>query len=191
MPTLTIGDCAFACRMRALGLALCGLPSPVSVWGGGSWVPTLSSRLFDPACFMSHFRLFAHWLGVVFEKFRGQRQLSEITSHRRQIESLMAHSVDGYATTIHCQERRYICSYQNWWIPNRVVRSYYVFATVQGTAPKPLVEACAMDRSFPPLLHSWMPPASQKEAAIEAYIDLLVERLEKGITTAMPNLPGL
>jgi len=105
--------------------------------------------------------------------------LVEITPARASIEAMAATSIDGFTTTIHCQERRYICRHKRWYVMNHVVYTYFVFATIQGNASPRLVDACGIERSFPKLLHSWMPSASQKEAAIEAYLDLVIERLRR------------
>lgn len=124
---------------------------------------------------------------ILLEKVRGPRNLQEITPSRAYIEAMTATSIYGVTTTIHCQERMYMCRYDRWFIPNRIVYTYYVFATVSGQASPRHIEACSMERSFPKLLHSWMPSASQKEAAIEAYLDLLVHRLE---TIGRPPVNG-
>ncbi len=124
---------------------------------------------------------------ILLEKIRGPRNLFEITTSRTNIEAMTATSIDGVTTTIHCQERKYLCRYDRWFILDRVVYTYFVFATVQGKATPHHIEACSMERSFPKLLHPWMPSASQKEAAIEAYLDLLVHRLESVKKTPTDN----
>lgn len=126
---------------------------------------------------MRHLRLLGQLLSQAIETVRGERQLTEITEARAQIESLVAYAVEGYTVTIHCQERKYKCAFSRWYIPNFVVNTYEVFATIAGKAPQVLIDACARDRTFPSLLHSWAAPQSQKEAAIEAFLDLLQARL--------------
>lgn len=119
------------------------------------------------------FALFVEW-------GRGPATFKEVTPPRTQIEALVGESTEGYSMTIHCQERLYQYQYTRWFVRNRVVSSYYVFATIVGRAPPAMVEACSMVRSFPKLMHPWMPAASQKEAAIEAYIDLLLTNVQNG-----------
>lgn len=119
------------------------------------------------------FALFVEW-------GRGPATFKEVTPARAQIEALVGESTDGYSITIHCQERLYQYHYARWFVRNRIVASYYVFATIVGRAPTAMIEASSMTRSFPKLLHPWMPSASQKEAAIEAYIDLLLANVQSG-----------
>lgn len=127
---------------------------------------------------MRYLGLLGQLISRIFETVRGERKLTEITEARAHIESLNAYATDGYRITIHCHERKYRCEFARWYIPNFVVNNFEVFATIAGTAPQVLVDACARERSFPSLLHTWSTPARQKEAAIEAYLDLLKDRLQ-------------
>lgn len=118
-------------------------------------------------------------LGAAIEWIKGPGEVQDTTAARGQLEALVGQSVSGYTLTIHCQERRHRYVYKNWYMPDRTIITYYVFATVSGQAPEVLVQACAMVRAFPKLLHPWCKPIRQKEAAIKAYIDLLLPQLPK------------
>lgn len=133
---------------------------------------------------MGYFRLLSQLLPKTIETIRGERSLTEITEARTQIESLVAYSVEGYTVTIHCQERKYRCDYKRWFVPSFVIKTYEVFATIAGKAPDVLIDACARDRTFPRLLNSWANSSSQKEAAIEAFLDLLHARLRYAQSTS-------
>jgi hypothetical protein len=127
---------------------------------------------------MQYFQALLAWWGGLVQTFFGPMVVMETTTARAQIESLVGYSISGYVTTIHCQERKFLCRYDRWYTPNKVVYSYTVFATVTGIAPKAIVEACSLEKSFPKLLHPWMSSAQQKEAAIGAYLDILIHRLQ-------------
>lgn len=127
---------------------------------------------------MYYLKLTLKLIAGIIEMIRGPRSLREITEPRTQLESLVGYSIEGYVTTIHCQERKYLCHYHRWPWFNKVVSTYFVFSTVTGSAPGSLVDACSMERSFPALLFSGSSNIRQKEAAIEAYIDLLIENLK-------------
>lgn len=131
-----------------------------------------------------------HCCSALYEAYLGPRSLTEITSPRANIEAMAATSIEGFTTTIHCQERQYLCRFERWYVRDHVVCSYFVFATIQGVASPRHIEACSMERSFPKLLHPWIPSASQKEAAIEAYLDLLLDRLQRGQETFVNTMPG-
>lgn len=127
---------------------------------------------------MRYLGLLGRLISRIFETVRGERKLTEITEARAHIESLVAYATDGYRITIHCHERKYLCEFSRWYIPDFVVLNYEVFATIAGSAPQVLIDACARERSFPRLLQSWSSSARQKEAAIEGFLDLLKDRLQ-------------
>lgn len=127
---------------------------------------------------MYHLRLFGRYLAKVIEDILGERIVSEVTQRRTKIESLVAYAVEGYTLTVHCKERKFLCTYDRWYIPNRLVTTYEVFATVAGQAPFPLIEAATDDRTFPKLLMTFAGSKNQKKAAIEAFIDLMREHLQ-------------
>lgn len=122
---------------------------------------------------MYYLRLIELLLARLLERVRGARTVTEITEIRSRLESLVAYASTDYTLTIHCKERKFQCEYLRWYIPNKIVTTYEVFATTAGRAPTSLIEACADGRTFPKLLHGWSSPRNQKEAAIEAFIDLI------------------
>jgi hypothetical protein len=122
---------------------------------------------------MYYLRLLGLLFSRLLEYVRGARTVTEITEIRSRLESLVAYASTDYTVTIHCKERKFKCDYTRWWIPNKIVTTYEVFATLAGRAPPALIEACADDRTFPKLLHNWSSRRHQKEAAIEAFVDLI------------------
>ena len=108
------------------------------------------------------------------ESLKGPKILFELPSKKNEIESLMGYSINGYTIKIHCLEKKYICRYRNWYISDKIKTVYHVYTTVSEDAPDILKKYCSVDRHFPRLLGYWMPSATQKEAAIEAYLDLII-----------------
>lgn len=117
--------------------------------------------------------------GSVIEIIRGPFTLTEINSENSDIESMIGHSIDGYTIKIYCQERNYLCKYRNWYILDRVKTVYHVFTEVSIDAPESLKVFCQRKRDFPKLLNGLMPSASQKEAAIRAYLDLIIQHFKE------------
>jgi len=116
-------------------------------------------------------------IAKLIEGVRGERTVFEITEPRATIESLVAYAVEGYNLTIHCRERKFLCKYSRWYVPDRILTTYDVFATVAGKAPTALMEAATDDRTFPMLLENYSSSRAQKEAAIEAFVDLMKDHL--------------
>jgi hypothetical protein len=123
--------------------------------------------------------LTAQLFASALELIKGPSNLSEIVSTKSEIESLMGHSVHDYTVNIHCHEKRYLCRYRRWYVPNQEKTVYHVYTVVSENTPRRLKELCAKERHFPKLLGVWMPSASQKEAAIEAYLDLILDEFNK------------
>lgn len=131
---------------------------------------------------MRYLRLVSHALSYLIEVIRGERVVTEITQARSRIESIIAYAVEGYTITVHCQERKFKCCFSRWYIPDFVFYTYEVFATIAGKAPQALIDACSRDTTFPGLLIPWSSKASQKEASIEAFLDLIQTRLRHSAT---------
>ncbi len=133
---------------------------------------------------MRYLRLLGQIVSTLIETVRVEKTLTEITEAQAHIESLVAYAVEGYTITIHCQERKYACTYSRWYIPDFIVKTYEVFATIAGKAPQVLIDVCSRDSTFPGLLHPWSSTASQKQAAIEAFLDLIQARLRAATSPA-------
>jgi len=118
-------------------------------------------------------------LGSLIELIKGPFTLLEINSQNSDIESMIGHSVKGYSIKIHCQERNYLCRYKKWYVKNHVKTVYHVFTEVSSDAPESLRLFCERRRDFPKLLNGLMPSASQKEAAIRAYLDLIIQHFKE------------
>lgn len=122
--------------------------------------------------------LMTYWL----DKFKGPRTLEEVVVPRMRSEGLTGHSISGYEISIHCQERRYKVRYKHWWMGSSELRMFHVFATYSNDCPDRFKEACRLDLTIPVLLNSYAPTEKQREAAINAYLDILITRLETSIS---------
>lgn len=118
-------------------------------------------------------------IGSLIEVIRGPFTLLEINSESSEIESMIGHSINGFTIKIHCQERNYLCRYRHWYVLDRVKTVYHVFTEVSPDAPESLKVFCERKRDFPKLLNGLMPSASQKEAAIRAYLDLIIQHFKE------------
>lgn len=127
-------------------------------------------------------RLLASLMAYWVERIKGPRTTEEVVVPRTRSEGLTGHSVSGYEISIHCQERRYKIRYKRWWMASDEFRLFNVFATVTGDAPDRLKEACKLEMTLPVLLSSLAATEKQREAVINAYLDILIARLETSIT---------
>lgn len=116
---------------------------------------------------------------TLYRQLLGPYIFIDITSHYGNTETITITAVDGTVITIHCSEKRYRCTYSKWYVKNHIVTTYCISSTVSNNASERHILACKMKHSFPRLLHPWMPSVSQKKAVIEAYIDLLLDHLQR------------
>ncbi len=93
---------------------------------------------------------------------------------------LTGHSTDGYEITIYCRKKRYRRRYERWFGSTQDLTMYQVYSTVSSDAPDALRRACELDRDFPPFHPEFISDEVQKEAAINAYLDLVADRLQSG-----------
>jgi hypothetical protein len=116
--------------------------------------------------------------GVFVDWITGPSKLHVINNPRAPVESLVGYHYQGYVINIHCLEKNFLRHYHRWFIPNKRITTYEVFATTSADAPKVLKDMCYNRmQQFPKLLNCWMPDASQSQAAVQAYLDLLITRL--------------
>lgn len=130
---------------------------------------------------MSPFRLAKRLLAFLMEVVRGPRTTEEIVTPRTRSERLTGYSVSGFVINIHCQERRYRIRYRRWYVPNKELRLYHIFATTTDDCPDRLMEACRLDAVFPMLLSDAVSEQKQQAAVISAYLDILITRLETSV----------
>lgn len=114
-----------------------------------------------------------------WEKLKGTRTIKEVKSPPTFERSLDALSVDGFSITFHCHRLDYHQTYSRWFVPSKVHTLYRVYCTVTNDAPAALKEACDLTVDLPALHPEFVGDKFQKEAAIGAYMDLLITRMRE------------
>lgn len=117
------------------------------------------------------------WWWLLLESFKGTKTVQEIQHPRNALGHLTGYSVSGYRLEIYCQKKHYRRHYDKWFIPNEDHVAYRVFSVVSQDAPLGLKKACELDVDIPALLPPAAPDAVQRRAVIDAYLDILIERL--------------
>lgn len=114
-----------------------------------------------------------------WEKLKGSRTLSEVVTKHNVVRSLNGLSVDGYSITFHCHRKEYQQTYSRWFVPSKIHTLYRVYSTVSNDAPSLLKEVCQLEVDLPALWPEFISDKFQKEAAIGAYMDLLIMRMKE------------
>lgn len=130
---------------------------------------------------MSPIEAAARLLAVLIEWVKGPRTTEEVVTPRTRSDQLIGRSISGFEIKIHCQERRYRVRYRHWYIPNKEIKLYHVYATTSDDSPKRLKEACMLELTFPGLISEPTREQKQKESVIAAYLDILITRLETSV----------
>jgi len=117
-------------------------------------------------------------IASIVHQIKGPSQLVELKDDIDAIESLIGFSHHGYRIQIHCKEINYLCKYKRSFIPDKKKSIYKVYADISDNAPVKLKRFCGHERHFPKLLFSWFPSSTQREAAIRAYLDLLIKEIK-------------
>lgn len=112
-----------------------------------------------------------------FELVRGPKVLSEVENNGVLQTTLTGMSIRGFVINITCTQSTKNCIYKRRWIRDRLLYTYEVTATYEGTPPEPLKEPLSKVLHFPDILAPWMTHAAQREAAISAYLDIVISQL--------------
>jgi hypothetical protein len=115
----------------------------------------------------------------VEKRLKGNKSFTDITipEDRDLVGWLEGYSVTGYRIKIFCSKVRYRKQYSRWYVPTSNIDLYHVYSVVSHDAPTALREACALEITIPPPHPEFLNTEFQKDAAIEWYLDLLIQRM--------------
>ncbi|MDR3392286.1 MAG: hypothetical protein P4L77_11190 [Sulfuriferula sp.] len=118
----------------------------------------------------------------VERRLKGNKSVKNISLPEDQdfVGVLTGYSVTGYEIKIYCSKVRYRKKYSRWYVPPSNIDLYHVYSTVSADAPDSLKAACALEITIPPPHPDFLNFEFQKDAAIEWYLDLLIQRMSPG-----------
>lgn len=140
--------------------------------------PTLDLLKVVPT--MSVFRWIFTQIYLWLERIKGHRRMVDVTKPDVDPFTMTSQEIGGYQITIYCHKRTYRQEYALWYIPGKDYASYSVSATVSHDAPARLKKACELEVSFPAFFNDLVDDRTQKKIAINAYLDLLNQRMRRG-----------
>jgi hypothetical protein len=118
-------------------------------------------------------------------RFQGPSWVQEST--KGEVSSLSIHTVHGYDLSI-CVEATYFeRSYERFYMPSRLMATYHVYTLVPPEAPERLRLIAGTFSVDLPRQYVWANEMMQKQGAIEAYLDLLIGRLDRRGTPRCPS----
>lgn len=120
---------------------------------------------------------FRQVLGRIIEYIRGPRTIQELEVNGVLETCLTGTTLRGIVINITCRQTIQHCKYQRWWVRDKELCMYQISCTYEGDPPDQLVSIMTGMHNFPNILSSWTSHAAQREAAIGAFLDILVSRL--------------
>lgn len=117
-------------------------------------------------------------LFLLIERIKGEKEFIEIKSPHQALGFLVGRNVMGYAISIYCQKIKYRNTYKSRLVPDHHYKLYRVFSTVTSQAPEELIKACELDIPIPALLPFFFTDAEQRDAAIDAYVAMLIQEVQ-------------
>jgi hypothetical protein len=98
----------------------------------------------------------------------------------RELSSLTVYTVHGYELSIFCAATYYERHYSRFYMPMRLMANYHVYTLVPPEAPERLrAIAGSFAADIPRQYSSLATEVKQKQGAVEAYLDLLISRLDR------------
>lgn len=122
---------------------------------------------------------------LYLERLKGKKTVYEVKLPKNALGHLVGYAVSGYEVRIYCQKKQYKRMYDSRLIPDKDTVLFRVFSVVSNDAPALLREACELDVDIPCQLSPLIDDEGQKDAAIQAYLDMLAAKLD-----TMPKPPA-
>jgi len=124
-------------------------------------------------------RILSRCFLFVEKRLKGNKSFTNITipEDHDLVGWLEGYSVTGYRIKIFCSKVRYRKQYSRWYVPASNIDLYHVYSVVSPDAPAALKQACSLEITIPPPHPEFLNTEFQKDAAIEWYLDLLIQRI--------------
>jgi hypothetical protein len=127
---------------------------------------------------MTLIRRFLSRCFLLVEKLKGSRSIKETTEYEDPIlGTLVGYSVSGYQIQVFCRKKSYRKKYARWFVPPTDLVMYHVYSIISHDAPESLKKACALEITIPRPRPEFLDDEYQKDAAIEWYLDLLIQKM--------------
>lgn len=125
-------------------------------------------------------RLLSRCFLFVEKRLKGNKTFRDVSipEDRDLVGTLTGYSVTGYQIRIFCSKQRLEKIHARWYIPTTSIDLYHVYCVVSQDAPQSLRDACALEIRIPSPLPEFLSTEFHKDAVIECYLDLLIQRMQ-------------
>lgn len=115
------------------------------------------------------------WLFNAYEMAKGPRTLQQLYTPQPHSDGYKVVFSDGSIISIFCHEVVYYVNYAAWWASGKRIYIYWVYCTFSHDVPKDLKERFSKEFRITNVLHLFATRAERKKAAIDAYVDLMID----------------
>lgn len=117
------------------------------------------------------------FFGHVWEKIRGPRTVIDVENNGILTSQLLGVTLRGVVINITCKQYVKIIHYDRWWVRDRVIHSYVITGSCDGEPPEFLRELFSGEMLISNVLTPWASQGAQREAAVSAYLDIVMSKL--------------
>jgi hypothetical protein len=118
---------------------------------------------------------------LFWESLKGNTTVHRIEHPDNALGYLEGYAIGGYTVQIFCQRKHYRRSYDKSFIPDQNLMTYHVFCKITDDAPEILKKVCNLDVDIPSLLPAMVAESDHRQAAINAYLDMLLVLLNNEV----------
>lgn len=113
---------------------------------------------------------------LVLEVLKGVATVREVERSGEEVCRITGSTISGFDLTFRCDKKTFYRTSEGFLKTQTEHNTYYVTCEVDDQAPEDLKNVCKAMEVFPPLLPNSLSDFCQGEAAINAYLDLILQR---------------
>lgn len=116
---------------------------------------------------------------LALEILKGVATVQEVERSGELIGTLTGYTTSGFSISIKCEKKTFYRKTTGFIQSHSEHNVYFVYSEVSDDAPASLKEACNFMSPIPQLLHESLSDLEHGKASINAFLDMLVKRMER------------
>ena len=113
------------------------------------------------------------------EELKGTRTLKYVTTYRHDDANYKIVTNNDFIITIYCIEHIYRCEYSSPLIKDKDLSVFHIYSICSEDTPDLLKQKLKNELKISPIASYWATREYHKKAAIQAYIDLVINDLHQ------------
>ena len=117
-------------------------------------------------------------LYISFIRFKGGRFIISHPGNSVELGSLTVHAFSGYEITVYCEKVQYHYIYPSKWFSSKPLAVYCLYGKSSADTPESLKSLLKSRIYFPKLIPDEVSLKVHRRLLMEAYFDILIQRLK-------------